>query len=92
MLGFCLGFIVSLKSFQLIVRAVKDNCDLYLRPPHSWPWSSEFFLAGQTSVTREFGSGVVLSCINDLGMTRPGIEPRSPSCEVNHLSLRHRGG
>lgn len=51
-----------------------------------------FFLAGQTSVTREFGSGVVLSCINDLGMTRPGIEPRSPSCEVNHLSLRHRGG
>ena len=28
----------------------------------------------------------------DSGLSRPGIEPRSPACEANALPIRHRGG
>ena len=32
------------------------------------------------------------SCFYDLGLSRPGIEPRSPACEAKALPLRHHGG
>ena len=38
---------------------------------------------------RTFGSGAVTACFNDLGLSRLGIEHRSPACEVNDLPLRH---
>ena len=41
---------------------------------------------------RAFGSGSVTTCFYDLGLWRPGIEPRSPTHEANALPLRHRGG
>ena len=40
---------------------------------------------------RAFGSGAVTTFFNDLGLSRPGIEPRSPACDANALQLRHRG-
>ena len=32
------------------------------------------------------------SYFNDLGLFRPGIEPRSPACEANAPPLSHSGG
>ena len=32
------------------------------------------------------------SCFYDLGLSRPGVEARSPAREANDLPLRHRGG
>ena len=40
---------------------------------------------------RAIGSGAVTTCFYDLGLSRPGIEPRSPACEANALPLRPRG-
>ena len=37
-------------------------------------------------------SEVVTTCSNDLRLSRPGIEPRSPACEANALQLSQRGG
>ena len=37
------------------------------------------------------GSGAVTPWFNDLGLSRPGIEPRSPACEANVLPLSHHG-
>ena len=37
-------------------------------------------------------SGAVTTCFYELGLSRLGIEPRSPACEANALPLRHRGG
>ena len=31
--------------------------------------------------------GAVTTCFNDLGLSRPGIEPRSPACKANALPL-----
>lgn len=31
------------------------------------------------------------TCVNDLDLSRPGIEPRSLTCEVNALPLSHCG-
>ena len=31
--------------------------------------------------------GTVTTCFNDLGLSRPGIEPRSPACKANALPL-----
>ena len=39
-----------------------------------------------------FGSGTVTTSFYDSGLSRPGIESRSPACEANALPLRHRGG
>ena len=39
---------------------------------------------------RAFGSGAVITCFNDLGLSRPGIEPRSSACKANALPIRHR--
>ena len=39
---------------------------------------------------RSFGSGAVITCFHDLGLSRPRIEPRSPECDTNFLPLRHR--
>ena len=41
---------------------------------------------------RAFGNGAVPTCFNDLGLSRPGIEPRSTAWEVNAPPLRQRGG
>ena len=38
---------------------------------------------------RAFGSGAVT--FYHLGLSRPGIESRSPACEANALPLRHNG-
>ena len=38
-----------------------------------------------------YHSGAVTTSFNNLGLSRPGIEPRSPACEANALSLRHLG-
>ena len=37
-------------------------------------------------------SGAVTTCFYDLGLSRPGIEPRSTAWEVNAPPLRQRGG
>ena len=39
-----------------------------------------------------FGRGAVTTCFNDLGLSRPDIEPWSPAHEANALPLSHRGG
>ena len=36
-----------------------------------------------------FDSGAVTTCFNDLGLSRLGIEPQYPACEVNAETLRH---
>ena len=41
---------------------------------------------------RAFGSWAVTICFYDLGLSRPGIKPRSPACEASALPLRHRSG
>ena len=41
---------------------------------------------------RAFGSGAVTTCFYELGLSRPGIEPRFPAHDANALSLRHHGG
>ena len=41
---------------------------------------------------RAFGSGAVTTIFYDIGLSQPGIEPRSPTCEATALPLRHRGG
>ena len=41
------------------------------------------------SCGQAFGSGYVTTCFNDLGMSRLGIEPRSPACETNALPQSH---
>ena len=41
---------------------------------------------------RAFGSGALATCFYDVGLSWPGIEPRSPACEANAPPLRHRGG
>ena len=48
------------------------------------PWYTHLF--------RAFGSGAVTTCFYHSGLSRPGIEPRSPACEANALPLRHRVG
>ena len=45
-----------------------------------------------TLCCRAFGSGAVTTCFYDYGLSRPGFQPRSPECEANALTLRHRGG
>ena len=34
---------------------------------------------------RAFGSEAVTTCFNDLGQSRPEIEPESPACDTNAL-------
>ena len=41
---------------------------------------------------RVFGSGALTTCLNNLNLSRPGIEHRSPACEANALPLRQCGG
>ena len=38
---------------------------------------------------RAFGNGA--TCFKDIGLSRPGIEPRSLACDANALPLRQRG-
>ena len=40
---------------------------------------------------RAFGSGAITTCFNDLGLSRPRIEPRSAACDADALPLRPRG-
>ena len=47
---------------------------------------------GVIYLCQAFSSGAVTTCFYDLGLSRPGIEPRSPTCEANALPLRHRDG
>ena len=39
-----------------------------------------------------FGSIAVTTSFYDVGLSRPGIEPRFPAYEANGIPLRHRGG
>ena len=40
---------------------------------------------------RAFGIGAVTTRFKDLGLSRPGIEPRSLVCKANPQPLHHRG-
>ena len=72
---------------------------------HTWPLSSEDSLTCHTYCDTGLPFIMVMSedpwhshqlpsvwqwSFNDLGLSRPGIEPRSPACEANDLPLRHR--
>ena len=41
-----------------------------------------------TPVYERFCSGDVTNCFYDLGLSQPGIEPRSPACKANDLHVR----
>ena len=49
-------------------------------------------LRGPVTLAPNAERGAVTACFNDLGLSRPGIELRSPAYEANALPLRHRGG
>ena len=46
-------------------------------------------LQGPVTLT-PVASGAVTTGFNNLGLSRPGIEPQSPAFEANALTLRHR--
>ena len=50
-------------------------------------------LRGSVTLTccRAFGIGAVTTRFKDLGLSRPGIEPRSLACKANPQPLHHRG-
>ena len=65
-----------------------------------WSLSSHlriFHLYGDVTITGKglqifylvlvFGSGAVTTCFYDLGLSRPGVEPRSPACELIAVPL-----
>ena len=92
-------FIVPLENCSHILRRHHcrwraANFDLY-----SWPLNSEGSLTCHTHCdtclphTRDTHTccRAVPTCFYDLGLSRPGIEPRSPAYEASGLSLRHRG-
>ena len=75
----CLEVIVPLENFSLIWRHLLiHRSTLYNGHLHDIH-----------TRCRVFGSGDVTTCFYDLGLSRPGIEPRSPACEENALLLRH---
>ena len=45
-----------------------------------------------TPVSEHLAVKLSLPVFYDLGLSRPGIEPRSSACEANVLPLRNRGG
>ena len=42
----------------------------------------------RTRDTRNYCSGAVTTCFNDLGLSRLGIEPRSPAIKANVLPTK----
>ena len=49
-------------------------------------------LRGTHTCCRALGNGSVTTCFKDLGLSRRGIETRSPACEASALLLRHNSG
>ena len=103
----CLEFFVPLENFPLIWRRHHyrrratnfdswplsrewsyycDTGQLYIMSISKDPWHYD------ATCCQAFCSGAGPTWFNDLGLSRPGIEPRSPACDANAVSLRHRGG
>ena len=95
-----------LENFWLIWRSHHDwwratNFDLYtlhgihghwaVRDPHL-PWHVPTLYKGHLRgpVTLTPVAKPVTTCAKELGLSRPGIQPQLPGCEVNALPLRHR--
>ena len=64
------------------------TCNTYCGQPFIW---SSLWVRDTHTCCRAFSSKAVTTCFNDLGMSRPGIEPRSSASKTNVLPLRHRG-
>ena len=77
-----------------------EGLKIFTYTRHSWPLSSEGSLAchihcdtghppprnrNTHTCCRAFGSGFVPNCFKELGRSRPGIEPLTPTCEANAL-------
>ena len=98
-------FVWSLSSHSWIVHTYWDvtiageGLQILTYARHSWPLNSEGSLTCHTHCdtclphTRDTHTccRAVPTCFYDLGLSRPGIEPRSPAYEASGLSLRHRG-
>ena len=91
---FLWDFLSHSRSFHSVgdVTITGEELQILTRAWHSWSFRFDGSLTCHTYCWQAFCSGAVTRCYNDLGLYRPGIELRSPACEVNVLPLRHRGG
>ena len=71
------------------VRVLQRTTPSVTRANPLW-WSSQRTRDTHTCC-RAFGIVAFTTCVNDLVISWPGIEPRSPACEANTLPESHRG-
>ena len=90
MICFCLFVCVLVRGFSSHSRIFHS-----LLKTHYYRWrATNFELCSALMAIEQWGFFNVphQRCFDDLGLSRLGIEPRSPACEANALPLSHRGG